>query len=351
MTHLNQGPRSARIMAMHALCDLMQGTAQGRDNVMNTRALLRLVFRVCRYLSVLAAASFSGAPLAHAGCVPGDGKARPVILLPSVNISALSSLTVGDVLGSVRVAALQDIPFVCTGEANTLEVRLSRSEAPVQDLKDVYPTSVAGVGMRVSAGGGSFAGIDDAPRPVPYKVVLTARARHLTGFALKIDFIKTGPVQDGVLAAGPLASVTVGGTELLDVDIPANAVMFTSSVCDTVHVGGSVAAGLGTAGAFTQESIVVRAGCNPGAVAAVQLAQPYLYGGTPNAHRPVFARASAGNARNADSDSLEHAWPNAAGNININGSGVYTGSTNAFGAGNVGESALGRSARSAAFHP
>jgi hypothetical protein len=64
---------------------------------------------------VLAAACFSGAPLAHAGCVPGDGEPRPVILLPSVSISALPNLTVGDVLGSVQVAALQDIPFVCTG--------------------------------------------------------------------------------------------------------------------------------------------------------------------------------------------------------------------------------------------
>jgi hypothetical protein len=27
----------------------------------------------------------------------------------------LPNLTVGDVLGSVQVAALQDIPFVCTG--------------------------------------------------------------------------------------------------------------------------------------------------------------------------------------------------------------------------------------------
>jgi hypothetical protein len=142
---------------MHALCDLMQGTAQGRDNVKNPRVLLWLVFR-CRYLSVLAAAGFSGAPFAHAGCVPGDGKPRPAILLPSVTISALSSLTVGDVLGSVQVAALQDIPFVCTDAANTLEVRLTRSEAPVQDLKDVYPTSVARVGMRVSAGGGSLPG-------------------------------------------------------------------------------------------------------------------------------------------------------------------------------------------------
>lgn len=330
---------------MHAPGDLMQGTAQGRDNVKNTRALLWLVFRVCRYLSVLAAASFSGTPLAHAGCVPGDGKPRPVILLPSVNISALSSLTVGDVLGSAQVAAFQDIPFICTGAANTLEVRLTRSEAPVQDLKDVYPTSVAGVGMRVSAGGGSFAGIDDAPRPVPYKVVLTTQARHLTGFALRIEFIKTGPVQDGVLAAGPLASVTVGGTELLEVDIPAGAVIFTSSVCDAVHAGGSVAAGWGTAGAFTQESIAVQVGCNPGGVAVVELGQPYLYGGTAIVRRPVFAHASAGNS---DSEWLEHAWPNAVGNINNNGSGVYTGSTNAFGAGNVGESALGRRA---GFHP
>jgi type 1 fimbria pilin len=333
---------------------MTQGAAQGRDNVKNTRALLWLVFRVFRYLSVLAAAGFSGAPLAHAGCVPGDGKPRPVILLPSVSISALPSLRVGDVLGSVHVGALQDIPFVCTGAANTLEVRLTRSEAPVQDLKDVYPTSVAGVGIRVSAAGGSFAGIDDAPRPVPYKVVLTSQARHLTGFALRIDFIKTGPLQDGVLAAGPLASVMVGGTELLDVDIPAGAVIFTSSVCDAVHVGGSVAAGVGTAGSFTQESIVVQTGCNPDAAAVVQLGQPYLYGGTPIVHRPVFARASAGNP---DSDWLAHAWPNAVGNnnnnsnINSTGSGVYTGSTNAFGAGNVGESALGRSARSTGFHP
>jgi hypothetical protein len=336
---------------MHALRDLTQGAAQGRNNVKNTRALLCVVFRACRYLSVLAAAGFSGAPLAHAGCVPDVGKPRPVISLPSASISASPNLTVGDLLGSVQVAALQDIPFVCTGGANSLEVRLTRSEAPVRDLKDVYPTSVAGVGMRVSAAGGSFAGIDDAPRSVPYKVVLTSQARHLTGFALKIDFIKTGPVQDGVLAAGPLASVMVGGTELLEVDIPSGAVIFTSSACDAVHVGGSVAAGVGTAGSFTQESIVVQTGCNPGAVAVVQFGQPYLYGGTPIVGRPVFARPRAGNP---DSDWLDHAWPNAVGSNNSgsgNGSGVVTGGTNAFGAGNVGDSALGRSARSASFHP
>lgn len=334
---------------------MAQGAASGRENVKNTRALLGLVFRLFRYLSVLAAAGFGGAPLAHAGCVPGEGKPRPVILLPSASISALPTLSVGDVLGSVQVAELQDIPFACTGTANTLEVRLIRSGAPLQDLKDVYPTSVAGVGMRVSASGGSFAGIDDASRPVPYKVVLMREARHLTGFALRIDFIKTGPVQDGVLAAGPLASVVVGGTELLEVDVPAGAVIFTSSVCDAVHVGGSVAAGVGTAGAFTQESIVVQTGCNPGVIAVMQFGQPYLYGGTQIVRRPVFAHPNAGSS---GSDWLGHAWPNATGdgsnnsiNLNNNGSGVYTGSANAFGAGNVGESALGRSVRSAGPHP
>jgi hypothetical protein len=85
VTHLNQALRRARMTAMHALRDLTQGAPQGRDNVKNTRALLWFVFRVFRYLSVLAAACFSGAPLAHAGCVPGDGEPRPVILLPSVS--------------------------------------------------------------------------------------------------------------------------------------------------------------------------------------------------------------------------------------------------------------------------
>ncbi|KLU25621.1 hypothetical protein EOS_13640 [Caballeronia mineralivorans PML1(12)] len=336
---------SAEMMAMHKLRDLTaEGAAEGRGNVKNTRLHLRLVFSLFRYLSVLAAAGFSGAPLAHAGCVASDGKPRPVMLLPSASISASPNVTVGEILGSVRVAAVQDIPFTCTGTANTLEIRLTRSEAAVPDLKDVYPTSVAGVGMRVSAGGGSFAGIDDAPRPVPYKVVLMPQARHLTGFALRIDFIKTGPVQDGFLAAGPLASVMVGGTELLEVDIPAGAVAFTSSVCDAVHVGGSVAAGVGTAGAFTQESIVVRAGCNPSVVAVVQLGQPYLYGDTPLVRYPAITRASAANP---DSDRQEHAWSSAVGN----GPSAFAGSTSAFGAGNLGESALGRSARSSSFHP
>jgi hypothetical protein len=253
-------------------------------------------------------------------------------------------MTVGEILGSVQVAALQDISFICTGTENTLEIRLSRSEVSVPNLKYVYPTSVAGVGMRVSASGGSFAGIDDAPRSVPYKVLLMPEARHLTGFALRIDYIKTGPVQDGILAAGPLASVMVGGTELLDVDIPAGAVTITSSACDAVHVGGSVVAGFGTAGAFTQENIVVRAGCNPSAVAVVQSGQPYLYGGTPFVSYRLFSRASA---VNPDSDLQERRWPSAVGN----GPSAFGGRRSAFGAGNVGESALGRTVHTSGFHP
>jgi hypothetical protein len=105
---------------MHALSDPTQGAAQSRDNVKNTRALLWLVFRVCRYFSVPAAAGFS---------VPGDGKPRPVILLPSASISALPDLSVGGVLGSVQVAAFQDIPFVCNafGAGNVGESALGRS--------------------------------------------------------------------------------------------------------------------------------------------------------------------------------------------------------------------------------
>jgi hypothetical protein len=79
-------------------------------------------------------------------------------------------------------------------------------------------------------------------------------------------------------------------------------------------------------------------------IAKVGLGQPYLYGGTPLVRYPAITRASAANP---DSDRQEHAWSSAVGN----GPGAFAGSASAFGAGNLGESALGRSARSSSFHP
>lgn len=149
---------------------------------------------------------------------------------------------------------------------------------PVADFAGVYSTNIAGVGMRITASGGSFAGIDDGPRLAPYKIPLQQDANYLTGFALQIDFIKTGAVQNGTLAAGKLVTVLVGGAELIDVAVPNSAVLFVANQCDAVHVGGAVETGISTAGAFTYESIAVGTGCNPGIGAMLQLDQGYVYG-------------------------------------------------------------------------
>jgi hypothetical protein len=135
--------------------------------------------------------------------------------------------------------------------------------------------------MRVTASGGNYAGIDDGPRLAPYKVALPKDAKHLTGFALQIDFIKTGLVQNGTLAAGKLVAVFVGGTEVVDVAIPNDAVVFAANQCDAVRVGGAVGMGVSNMGAFTNETIAVGLGCNPSIGVMVQVNQGYVYGSAP----------------------------------------------------------------------
>lgn len=242
------------------------------------RAHIRLCFRIFRWLPVLAATCIGGVQSAYADCVSNSANLPLNLTLPATNISASPNQPLGATLGSAHVAAPQDIPFVCSGKSNAREVRLAMTGTPVADFAGVYRTNIAGVGMRITASGGSFAGIDDGPRLAPYTIPLQQDANHLTGFALQIDFIKTGEVQNGTLAAGKLATVLVGGAELIDVTVPSSAVLFVANQCDAVHVGGAVETGISTAGAFSYESIAVGTGCNPGIGVMLQLDQGYVYG-------------------------------------------------------------------------
>ena len=242
------------------------------------RAHIRLCFRFFLCLPVFGAICLCGAQSAHASCV-SSGTSLPLgLTLPSTSISVSPNLPLGATIGSVRVAAPQDIPFVCSGASNAREAQLATATVPVPDFAGVYSTNLVGVGMRITASGGNFAGIDDGPRLAPYKVSLPKDARHLTGFALQIDFIKTGQVQNGTLAAGKLVTVLVGGTELVDVAIPSDAVVFAANQCDAVHVGGEVGMGVSNMGAFTNETIAVGLGCNPSIGVMVQVNQGYMYG-------------------------------------------------------------------------
>jgi hypothetical protein len=242
------------------------------------RAHIRLCFQVLRYVPVLAAICLGGIQSAHADCVSSSANPPLALTLPSANIAVSPNLPLGATLGSAHVAALQDIPFVCSGKSNTREVRLATPPVPVTDFASVYSTNIPGVGIRITVSGGSFAGIDDGPRLAPYNIPLQQEASHLTGFALQVDFIKIGGIQNGTLAAGKLVTVFVGGAELIDVSVPNSAVLFVANQCDAVHVGGAVATGISTAGAFTNESIVVGTGCNPGIGVMLQLDQGYVYG-------------------------------------------------------------------------
>lgn len=231
-------------------------------------------------VSILAACLL-GAATAHADCrlkaaAPQD------LVLPSRMLAAAPDMPVGSTIGSVRVATERDIPFVCSGTSNVREAKLTDTFAPVPGFSRVFATNVIGVGLRVTASGGNFAGIDDTSRPAPYKVAVPAEADRLTGFALQVDFVKTGPIQDGVLAAGRLLSVRIGETDIVDVDIPANAIVFTSSQCDVVRANGTVATGIGTRGAFSEETVVVHNGCNPNVSVMIQSALIYGYGHWPN---------------------------------------------------------------------
>ncbi len=274
------------------------------DDVNGKQVRTRRYAQLFRLIALVAATWFGGAQVAHAACSLAAG-VREELSLPPATIAVAHDAPVGATLGSVRVAALHDVPFTCDAGPNLREVRFVTPLQTVRDFDKVFPTSLAGIGMRVTASGGSFAGIDDGPRAAPYSLALPPKAQHLTGFALQVDFIKTGPVQDGVLDAGRLLDVVVGHAELVDVSIPAGAITFVASrQCDTVHAGGMVAAGVGTGGAFSQETLVVTDGCNPSVAAVLQLDQPYRYGrapivahGAPPANGTAHAAAVRAGAR------------------------------------------------------
>lgn len=249
------------------------------------------------------AACLLGAAAAHADCrlkavAPQD------LVLPSTMLAASPDMPVGSTIGSVRVAAERDIPFACSGISNVREAKLTDIFAPVPDFSRVFATNVIGVGLRVTASGGNFAGIDDASRPVPYKVVVPTEADRLTGFALQVDFVKTGPIQDGALAAGRLLSVRVGEADIVDVDIPANAIVFTSFQCDAVRANGMVATGIGTRGAFSEETVVVHNGCNPNVSVMIQTSQLYASGHWPSLPQPDSVRSRPVGVSSAHADAL-----------------------------------------------
>lgn len=258
------------------------------------RAHIRLCFRFFLSLPVFGAICLCAAQSAHANCVSSSTHLPLDLTLPSTNIAVSPNLPLGATIGSIHVAAPQDIPFVCEGASNAREAQLAMAAVPVPDFAGVYSTNIVGVGMRITASGGNFAGIDDGPRLAPYKVALPKDARHLTGFALQIDFIKTGQVQNGTLAAGKLVAMLVGGTELINVAIPSDTVVFAANQCDAVRVGGAVGMGVSNMGAFTNETIAVGLGCNPSIGVMVQVNQGYVYGSAPRwNHEDTYKKVAA----------------------------------------------------------
>lgn len=216
-------------------------------------------------------------PLAHADCQLPPGAATTELALPAARIPVPRNAALGDVLGTVHATLAQDLRFTCKGQSNTRELRMLGAPVTGPGLAHVYASNVPGIGVRVTARGGSFAGIDDGPHPLPYTVTLLPHADKLTGLAVDVDFIKTAPIQDGVLAAGTLMSVVVGGVDLVDVVRPEGGIIFTTLQCAPVKAGGMVSMGTGTLGSFSQESLVLSAGCgaNLTAVISEEYRSPY----------------------------------------------------------------------------
>ncbi|WP_322093566.1 hypothetical protein [Paraburkholderia bannensis] len=224
---------------------------------------------------------------ARADCRPTGAPGVVQLSLAPVHIVVPKNAADGSVLGNTHAGWVQDIPFTCSGSGNTRELRVNAPpavDAAGARLHDVYATGVAGMGMRIVTRGGSFAGIDDGPRNAAYRVPLPPHADRLTGFDIDVQFVKTGPVTDGELAPGKIASVIVGGTTLVDIAVPADGVVFATAQCAPVNVNGKVSTGIGTMGAFTQEAVVIGTGCgNAGVSVALGVEQGYVYG----AHRAL----------------------------------------------------------------
>ncbi|MBN3752343.1 hypothetical protein G3N95_05295 [Paraburkholderia sp. Tr-20389] len=200
-------------------------------------------------------------------------------------------------LASVRVAADSDMHFACTNPPNSRAVRLAARWQPSPDIAGVYRTGIAGLGIRIRAKGGSFAGIDDAARDVPYEAPLPGNADKLTGFSVQVDFIKTGVVQDGTIEAGPLLSVTAGGVELADVSMAGGSVAVAARQCDgSPRASGAITTGVGTMGSFSQEALMLSGGCGVVVSAVIETGSGYRFGNGAgiSAKTNVQPRAPAG---------------------------------------------------------
>jgi hypothetical protein len=223
------------------------------------------------------------APVAHAGCRPTGEPGAIVLPLSPAQISVPKDAPVGALLGLVHAAIAQDIPYVCSGADNARELRVLAPLDRTSGLGNVYATALPGIGMRITTRGGSFAGIDDGPRNGAYTVRLPPNADRLTGFAVDVDFVKTGEGQGGRLAAGKLASVVAGGSDLVDVVVPDGAIAFDAMRCTPVSVGGEVTTGVSTMGAFSQEAVVIGAGCSGSGVSlAIGVDEGYVYRSQPS---------------------------------------------------------------------
>ncbi|WP_322053987.1 hypothetical protein [Paraburkholderia bannensis] len=234
---------------------------------------------------------------ARADCRPTGAPGAVQLSLAPVHIVVPKNAADGSVLGNTHAGWAQDIPFTCSGSGNARELRVNAPpavDASGARLHDVYATGVAGLGMRIVTRGGSFTGIDDGPRNAAYRVPLPPHADRLTGFDIDVQFVKTGPVTDGELAPGKIATVIVGGTTLVDIGVPADGIVFATAQCAPVNVNGEVSTGIGTMGAFTQEAVVIGTGCgNAGVSVALGVEQGYVYG----AHRALTVDAPAAKPR------------------------------------------------------
>ncbi|HEY4804834.1 MAG TPA: hypothetical protein VIH96_19670 [Paraburkholderia sp.] len=249
------------------------------------------------FAAALGFAACTAAPLVHAECRPTGTPGALRLPLAPVRIAVPKNTAEGTLLGATHAALVQDIPYACSGPVNTRELRVDAPralDASGEGFGDLYATSVLGIGMRIVTRGGSFAGIDDGPRNAPYSVELPPHANRLTGFAIDVQFIKTGAGAGGVLAPGKIASVVVGGTTLVDVIVPNGGIAFDATQCAPVNVGGEMSAGVGTMGAFTQEAAVIGRGCGGSGVNVVfGIEQGYVYG----AHRSLTVDAPGARSR------------------------------------------------------
>ncbi len=245
-----------------------------------TRRTVATLWRDLVRAAPAVAAVYLIAPAAHAACVP-DG-AEPVDLaLPPLQITVAANAPVGAVLDTVKLSPGKDLGFRCSGTANKQEVKIGTPAVVLPGEPNLFATGVPGIGVRVTTRSGNFAGIDDGPRVAPFSINLPPNAATLAGLLIQVDFVKTGTVQSAGVPQGKLVSVTVGGTELASVYVPPGSIMVAAQDCSAVNVGGAVAMGVGTGGAFSQETVAVSTGCAIGLEAVISTGNRYVYGSPP----------------------------------------------------------------------